>query len=790
MKFYRLMTLAAVTMLAVNAMGQPKVMTFNDVARHQTVTVTAVGEDIVRVDVVPDGWNGTRLPSLALDKSVRAEVKVEEMEDMSVMRTGSGMKVVLDKTMGSITVGSRNGYYITDPCDRSTATLSLLHHGGESFYGAGERGYSLNLVGDTLINYNAQNYGYQMGEKRTRQMGVTMPMVISSRGYGVLFDDFCRSSLYLGDKGIEYTSTSPQPLSYYVINGNGLVEGVVKNFTWLMGRQELPPLWTLGYITSKYGYRDQRESEGVVDTLKREGYPLDGIVFDLYWYGKEEDMGRLAWDRDQWPDHRKMLSDFKRQGINVVTISQPYVLTNGRAIDNYRLLDPQGIFCKTDGTDTTHTVTIWVGQGGMFDVSNPATRRWLHDRYKQLTDEGVTGWWGDLGEPEKHPLEIRHHNGLTAEQYHNYYGNEWSKIIYDMFKQDYPDRRPMVMMRAGTAGLQRYSVFPWSTDVSRSWGGLQPQVTIMLNSGLSGLGYMSHDVGGFAVDQRNPRDGELYIRWLQLGLFSPMLRTHSTYQAEPYHYKEYGDLTLRLIKQRYTWLPYNYTLAYDNAWNGLPLVRPLGMYEDDMDITRYDHITDQYLWGRDVMVAPVLQQGAVSREITFPDGTWVDINHPDRRYESHTTVNYSAPVEVLPLFARAGAFIPQANYEMQNVGDYNPDKLDIVYYPSDHPSTFTMFDDDLHSTGTLARDKHRLIHFTATPQGRHTTITIQGRGNIEGDAPFKDYRLVIPATKKPGKVTLNGKKAQGVTYDKATGTLTIPVAIPDVTATTIIELTK
>ena len=100
-------------------------------------------------------------------------------------------------------------------------------------------------------------------------------------------------------------------------------------------------------------------------------------------------MGRLEWDKTQWPDHRKMLSDFKQQGVNVVTISQPYVLTNGRAIDNYRLLDPQGIFCKTDGTDTTHTVTIWVGQGGMFDVSNPATRQWLRGRYKQLTDEGV-----------------------------------------------------------------------------------------------------------------------------------------------------------------------------------------------------------------------------------------------------------------------------------------------------------------------------------------------------------------------------------------------------------------
>ncbi len=790
MKLNRMTSILALAMLSMTALGQQTTMTFNDADRHQTVTVTAVGEDIVRVDVVPDGWSGTRLPSLALDKTARAEVKIEQWEDISVMRTGSGMRVVLDKGIGSITVGSRNGYYITDLCERGSSALVLLHSGGESFYGAGERGYSLNLAGDTLINYNAQNYGYQMGEARTRQMGITMPMVISSRGYGVLFDDFCRSSLYLGEQGIVYNTTAPQPVSYYVINGNGRVEDVVRNFTWLTGRQELPPLWTLGYITSKYGYRDQRESEGVVDTLKREGYPLDGIVFDLYWYGKEQDMGRLEWDRDQWPDHRKMLRDFKQQGINVVTISQPYVLTNGRAIDNYRLLDKQGLLCKTDGTDTTHTVTIWVGQGGMFDVSNPATRQWLRGRYKQLTDEGVTGWWGDLGEPEKHPLEIRHHNGLTAEQYHNYYGNEWSKIIYDMFKEEYPDRRPMVMMRAGTAGLQRYSVFPWSTDVSRSWGGLQPQVTIMLNAGLSGMGYMSHDVGGFAVDPNNPRDGELYIRWLQLGLFSPVLRTHSTVEAEPYHYKEYGDLTLRLIKERYAWLPYNYTLAYDNAWNGLPLVRPLGFYEDDSDIARYDSIWDQYLWGRDVMVAPVMRQGAVSRDITFPEGTWVDINHPECRYKGHTTVNYSAPLEVLPLFARAGAFIPQARYEMRNVGDYDPDRLDIVYYHSEHPSTFTLFDDDLHSTGTLARDHHRLIQFTATPQGKTTFITIQGRGNIEGDAPGKQYRLVMPATAKPKRVRINGKKAPSVTYDKTTATLTIPVAIADVTHTTIIELDK
>lgn len=794
MKLHRIITLVAVSMFAMASWAQQKPsLTINDEARNQTVSITVISNDIVRVDVVPNGWTGNRLPSLALEQSLNeggaTVLRNDKGDDVSAITTATGLRIVLDKKLKSVMASSNNSFIIADLCDRTLhGSLRLLHQGNESFYGAGERGFSLNLAGDTLINYNKQNYGYVSGEKRIKQMGITMPMVISSRGYGIFFDDFCKSSLYLGEQGIEYTSTSPQPLSYYIINGNGKVENVVKNFTWLVGRQDLPPLWTLGYITSKYGYHDQRESEGVVDTLKTAGFPLDGIVFDLYWYGKEQDMGRLEWDKDQWPDHRAMLRNFKDKGVNVVTISQPYVLTNGRAIDNYRELDSKGMFCKTDGTDTTHTVTIWVGQGGMFDVSNPNTRQWLRNRYKSLTDEGVTGWWGDLGEPEVHPEVIRHYNGLTAEQYHNVYGNEWSRIIYDLFKKEYPERRPMIMMRAGTAGLQRYSVFPWSTDVSRSWGGFQPQVTIMLNSGLSGLGYMSHDVGGFALDPEKNRDGELYIRWLELGLFSPMLRTHSQGIAEPYHYTEYGDLPRKIISERYRWLPYNYTLAYENASQGLPMVRPLGFYESDNRINRFDNISDQYLWGHDVMVAPVMKQGATSRDITFPEGTWVDINIPSNRYNAYTTINYDAPIEVLPLFARAGSFIPQASHKMDNVGDYNPNKLDIMYYISDEPSEYTLFDDDLRSPNTLAEGRHRLIHFTATPSSNKCLITIKGDG--AGTLPKKEYSLIIPGLEiKPSQVKINGKKVK-VLYDKTIPTLTIPLTIKDINTTTTVEIVK
>lgn len=346
----------------------------------------------------------------------------------------------------------------------------------------------------------------------------------------------------------------------------------------------------------------------------------------------------------------------------------------------------------------------------------------------------------------------------------------------------------MIMMRAGTAGLQRYSVFPWSTDVSRSWGGFRPQVTIMLNAGLSGLGYMSHDVGGFALDPDKKRDGELYIRWLQLGLFSPMLRTHSQDIAEPYNYKEYGDLTQRIIRQRYNWLPYNYNLAYENTTQGLPLVRPLGFYESDDNIARYEAVTDQYLWGRDVMVAPVMQQGAVSRDITFPEGTWVDINTPSNRYNGHSTISYNAPIEVLPLFARAGAFIPQASYKMDNVGDYNPSKLDIMYYMSDQPSEYTLFEDDLHSTTTLAAGKHRLIHFAAAPAAAKWTIIIKGEGG--GTPAKKEYRLMVPGMEtKPSQVRVNGKKVK-LNYDPTIPMLTIPLTINDINSYTTVEILK
>ena len=726
----------------------------------RTVIVKSYSPDIIRVENFVPGEVPTHTQAAVLNPQLFTG-SVVRSGNTGIMTTTSGLRVTLDYITGSVTFDSStadgtmtpllsdNGVRTTDD---GSVSMSLTTDGGGTFYGAGERGHRFKLNGDTLVMYNRQNYGYEGHDPRIKQMNITMPMFVSSEGYGVLFDDHAPATMVMTDPVI-YTSEQKQPVSYFFIYGEGTLAGVTEEFTRLTGRQDLPPFWALGYITSKYGYKSPAETVGVVDTLRNEGFPVDGVVLDLYWFGKETDMGKLAWDTIQWPDHRGMLADLKKRGVNTVLISEPYINKIG-AIDNYNMLAEGGMLTH-DKDGNIHDVTTWVGDAGMFDVANPDTRRWLRERYRMLTADGVAGWWGDLGEPEVHPETIVHHNGMTAREYHNVYGNVWSKIIYDLFKDEYPDTRLMTMMRGGTTGLQRYSVYPWSTDVARSWGGLEPQVRIMLNSGLSGLGYMGHDVGGFAiVDTTRVTDPELYVRWLQLGAFSPILRTHAQQVAEPFRYPEYRDIILDLVRERYRWLPYNYTLAYENAAMGYPLVRPLNFHDSGV---APDSVGDQYLWGSEVMVAPVTEQGATSRVVLFPKGEWINYHHPAAKpVEGLSVATVAAPLSEMPMFVRSGAFIPQASYSMGNVGDYDASRYTVLYYPrADGSSSFVMYDDDRMSPRSLAEGEYTLIDFRGNVAGRHISIEIAQTGHYHGMPDVRTLDFCLPGIKASDIVSVN-----------------------------------
>lgn len=771
MRLYHFLLLSTLTLIPSAAYAESRGVSVTT-PQGRTVTVTPITNNIIKVSNLAPG---ERLPESGLLQPVNeSEYKTTTSGEFTTLLTQTGVSVRIDSRTGGVDINAGADRAISDSGVRTTdngrQTISISTMGSGSFYGAGERGYSFNLAGDTLVMYNKQNYGYTAGDPRIKQMNITMPLFLSSKGYAIVFDDHAAAEMIMSNP-VVYTTEARNPVSYYFVNSTGTLADLTGELSLITGRQKLPPLWSLGYITSKYGYRTQSETEGVIDTLKHAGYPVDGIVLDLYWYGKEEDMGRLTWDPDQWPNHRAMLAGLKNKGVNTVIISQPYVLRNGKGLDNYNELSTKGLLLK-DTLGNTGDVTIWVGNGGMFDVSNPETRRWLRERYKQLTEEGVGGWWGDLGEPEVHPENRLHANGQTTREYHNLYGNDWSSIISQLFEEEFADRRLMTMMRGGTTGLQRYSVFPWSTDVSRSWGGLQPQITVMLNSGLSGLGYMSHDVGGFAIDEAAPYDPELYVRWLQLGTFSPVLRTHAQRTAEPYKYPDQQHIILPLIKERYRWLPYNYTLAWENASQGLPLVRPLNFYTPSD--TKFDNITDEYLWGHYVLVAPVMKQGATERDIVFPEGLWIDYNNPTKFYHGGDTVTYPAPLEVLPLFVRAGAFIPLADYDMDNTGDYRTDRYTINYYPYLGTSEGTIYEDDLRSPSSLSSGNFALLKLKGEAGIEGIDISVSSEGNYPEMAFQKELTFEVHLMDhKPSEVRIDGKPTRKWKYDQSTATLTI-----------------
>ena len=748
------------------------------------VSVEPINDNIIKVTAYPPGLDPAHYPSqsaiLAPSGHYNSWTTPEEM----VVETAT-VTARTDKRTGKTTFYDRNGAILLEeaaPVNNGEAvkTIQLIMPGG-NIYGGGERGHSLTLNGDSLSFYNRQNYGYTEGDPRISQMGISVPWIVSDNGVGILFDDYNKAAAVIGDT-IVYSSETPKPLSYYFVKGDNLADAVA-GYSTLTGKQSLPPLWSLGYITSKYGYHTQDETLGVIDTLKNGGYPVDGVVLDLYWYGVETDMGRLAWNPQQWPDPEGMLKTLKDRGVNTVLITQPYINKIG-AIDNYNLLDSLGMLTK-DANGNTHDVTTWVGEASMFDMSNPATREWIWNRLRDLTEQGVAGWWGDLGEPEVHPATIVHANGETAEQFHNVYGNVWSKMIYDGLRKDFPDMRPLLMMRGGTAGLQRYGVMPWTTDVSRSWGGLQPQVKLMLSSGLSGLGYMSSDIGGFAVDPNNPTDPELYVRWLEMGTFTPTLRTHAQQMPEPYNYPEYEEISKRYIKMRYEWLPYNYTLAYENVAFGLPLARPLN-FRGDNPGKRYADIADEYLWGDNVLVAPVMTQGAKSRTVVFPAGKWIDFFNPAKSYKGGTTAKVDAPLDKLPLFVREGSFIPLYLQPVENVTDYNPQILTVRYYPSAEKTSYTMFDDDRLSPTSLEDGAYQLTYFTGQADRKGIVVTMATNGGRYNGMPeFKQMTLEIPNASRPKSVTLtNGGtlepmesvkviRQSGWHYDAKTRMLTI-----------------
>jgi alpha-glucosidase (family GH31 glycosyl hydrolase) len=543
-------------------------------------------------------------------------------------------------------------------------------------YGTGSRAIPIDRKGERLYLYNTASYGYTGGETR---LNLSIPFIHlhkieknANTEVALLLDNPRRAYLDMGksEKNVLEFGVKDSALSYYVIFGEN-PQSIIENYTYLTGRQPLPPIWALGFMQSRFGYKSQREVEEMVEKTQKAGFPLDAILMDLYWFGELAQMGNLDWRKDSFPNPKEMIQNLDKKGVKTVLITESYFV---KSSTKYAEADKLQLFTKLKDGSTAVIPDFWAGAAALLDVFNPEAQKWFWKEYRRIAkDYGNQGWWCDSGEPENHPSRMIHSIG-KAEDAHNLYPLFWAKFIAENHAKDFPDTRLFNLARSGYAGVQRYSIFPWSGDVSRSWEAFRAQTQIMLGAGMSGIGYMHSDLGGFTG---GPLDEELYIRWLQFGAFTPVMRAHgSNLPSEPVLFSENTQkLVKNAINLRYKLLPYNYNLAYENATKGTPLARPLYFHFPKDTIAA--KIDEEYMWGADLLVCPIFQKGQTEKKIYLPEGKWFDFE-TYKAFEGGKWYIIPVSLEKMPVFVRAGAVIPTTPYN--NTSKYKADMIVCQYF--------------------------------------------------------------------------------------------------------------
>jgi alpha-glucosidase (family GH31 glycosyl hydrolase) len=631
----------------------------------------------------------------------------------------------------------------------------------EALYGTGARAMPLNLRGNRLQLYNRAQYGY--GD-HAKLLNFTMPLVLSSKIYALHFDNAPIGWLDLDskkDNSLVYESISGRK-TYQVIAADSWID-LVKNYTELTGRQPLPPRWAFGNFASRFGYRSEKQVRDVVTKFEAENIPLDAVILDLYWFGKDikGTLGNLGFDRDSFPNAEKMIADLNAKNIKTILITEPFILTTSK---KWQEAAGKNILA-TDASGKPFTYDFYFGNTGLIDVFKPDARDWFWNVYKKYTQLGVGGWWGDLGEPEAHPSQARHATG-TADEVHNIYGHSWAELVFEGYKRDFPDQRPFILMRSGYSGSQRFGMIPWSGDVGRSWGGLKSQLGISLAMGLQGMAYMHSDLGGFAGDNI---DDELYVRWLQYGVFQPVFRPHAAEQVPPepvFREETTKELAKKAVELRYKLLPYNYTLAFQNESIGAPLMRPLFFEEPENEALRGK--SDSYLWGGDFLVAPVVEAGQKGKEVYFPKSSdWIDF-YTGQRYTGGSTHTVATAPDHIPVFVRGGAIIAMCR-EAKQTASYDRN-LELHYYhdpKAENGYKCLIYEDDGTTPDAFLKARYEITDVTIEKNKKSIELGIYSVTGADLKSRDRTFKIVAHGMPKPVKILFNGKKI-GFTYDAQT----------------------
>ena len=769
---------------------------------NMNVELKLYGENTIRIIKYPLGKSFEKNSLSVIKKEEKSKFSVSESKNIISLKTND-LNIFIDAKNGTITYKSVSGKEL----------LKEVGSDFQPFNDAGNQTYSVSQ--SFQLEKDEPIYGLgilQNGKMSQRNTDVKMiqnntwdfvPFFQSVKGYGIFWDNYSPTQFTDTPQKTSFSSEVGEGVDYYFIYGKN-ADGVVAGMRNLTGKVPMIPLWTYGFWQSKERYKSQDELVDVVKKYRDLQVPLDGIIQDWQYWGNNYQWNAMDFISPDFPDAKKMIQNIHDMNAHLsVSIWSSF----GPMTNQYREMDKKGMLFNINtwpesGREVWPPDMYYPSGVRVYDAYNPEARN-IYWKYlnKGVFSLGVDSWWMDSTEPDHlsqkpEDLDTKTYLG-SFRKVRNAYPLMTVGGVYDHQRETTNDKRVFILTRSAFAGQQRYAANTWSGDVNSSWESLRNQIPAGLNFSLTGNPNFNSDIGGFFAGvykrnggAKNPMFQELYVRWLQYGTFTPMMRSHGTdVPREIYQFGKKGEVVYdaieKFIKLRYSMLPYIYSTSWDVSKNNSSFLRALSM-DFSSDKKTWD-VNNEYLFGKSFLVVPILnpqytpekivktdenegwnktdankKENSLSNidftqnktvKVYLPTGSdWFDF-WTKEKFNGGQEIQKTVNLQSIPLYVKAGSIIP-FGFDVQYATEKKWDNLTLKIYPG-ADADFVLYEDEFDNYNYEKGDYTEIpFHWNE----KSKTLTINSRkGNFKGMIDKRNFNLILPDGQQKS-VSYSGKK--------------------------------
>ena len=706
--------------------------------------------DVIGVRIFHHKGKKQKGPGFELNKKADTPVDVKA-ENEEITFTSGKLSVRIKRGTHWKTGFYYNGRYLTGSIGKGTGYIKtdegmtyireqLDLDIGECVYGLGERFTHFVKNGQSVDIWNED------GGTSSEQAYKNIPFYITNKGYGVFTNHPERVSYEIGSEVVSKVqfSVPGEYLEYFIIGGESMKD-VLKNYTALTGRPNLPPAWSFGLwlstsFTTSY---DEKTVNSFIDGMFERDIPVSVFHFDCFWM-KEFQWCDFIWDRDVFPDPKAMLKRLKSKGLRICVWINPYIAQKSYLFDEGM---EKGYLVKDKNSDVWQW-DMWQAGMALVDFTNPDACRWYQEKLKTLLDMGVDCFKTDFG--ERIPTDAVYFDGSDPEKMHNYYTYLYNKTVFELLKNERGEREAIVFARSATACSQKFPVH-WGGDCTANYPSMAESLRGGLSLCISGFGFWSHDIGGF----EKTATADLYKRWVAFGLLSTHSRLHGSesYRVPWLFDDESSEVLSYFTKLKHRLMPYIFAAACEASASGIPVMRPMVL--EFNTVPACDYLDRQYMLGGNILVAPVFSENK-SVKYYVPEGTWTGLISNERiqggkwREEVHDYFS-------LPLLVRPNSLIAIGSIENRPDYDYAENVTFHLFELQDgHRAESVVYN----TGGSVELEvsvtrKGNLLHIAATGNDKAWKLLLR---NIRVVQPSGDFAV---SADKHGTVIIPAKNIGG-----------------------------